>query len=154
MIRWLSALALWLPVPALALSCMPWDVQSAFDEAHASAEGYVVVSGDLVFDPALLPVTDWADQMSVPPRTDIPARLTGFSLDGQGFSQPFDAELTLVIACAGPWCASAEPGPSLAFLKQTEGVWVLDQGPCGGFLFGRPDPEMLAWVAETFAGTR
>lgn len=151
MIRWLWAVAASVPLPALALSCMPWDVDSALRETRAGDAAYRVVSGDLDFDPALLPVTDWANQMAVPPRTEIPARLTGFSVSKEGFTVPFDAEITLVIGCAGPWCASAEPGPSLAFVQHTETGWVLEQGPCGGFHFARPDADMLAHVAGFFA---
>lgn len=154
MIRWLAACAAWLPLPALALSCMPWDVENAFTEADESAEAYVVVSGDLAFDVDMLPVVDWSDQIAVPPFTEIPARLTGFSLTSEGFSAPFEAEVTLKIGCAGPWCASAQPGPSLAFLKQTPAGWVLAQGPCGGFYFGDPAQDVLARVAVMYAGAQ
>ena len=133
---------------------MPWDVGSAFEAARDSDEAYAVVTGDLSFDPDLLPVVDWADQVSVPARTDIPARLTGFSLVFEGFNAPFDAEITLQIGCAGPWCASAAPGPSLAFLKQTRAGWVLEQRPCGGFYFGDPAANITARVKALYAAAQ
>jgi hypothetical protein len=150
-VRAVAILLALLPMPALALSCMPWDVENAFSEAVESNDAYVVVSGDLRFDPDALPVTDWANQMDTPPSTSIPAHLDGMSLTAEGFNQPFDLPVTLKIGCAGPWCASAKPGPSLAFLKATPDGWVLEQGACGGFYFGAPEPGMLDRVKELLA---
>lgn len=147
-----SGLVALLPLPALALSCMPWGLSDAYDEAEASSEEYVVVEGDLSFDTEALPKTEWDNQMATPQSTDIPARLHGMSLSTNGFSIPFDAALTLRIGCAGPWCAGAAEGPVLAFLRRETSGYVLVRGPCGGMLFDRPDADQLDWVVDRLNG--
>lgn len=149
--KFLAVLAALAPAPALALSCVPWGVPDAYAKADQSADAYVVVEGILSFDPELLPVTDWDNQMATPSRTELPARLTGRSLTRAGFSGPFDAPVVLQINCAGPWCPRPQQGDALALLKRAGGTYTLTQGACGGMLFGAPSPESRAWLVEQFA---
>lgn len=153
MIRWAAiAPAVLAPMQAAALSCAPYFVQNAFTEAAESADPYVVVEGELSFDTGELPQTDWANQEQTPPRTKINARLKGYSLAEGGFNEPFRANLTLIVTCAGPWCPNPQPGLALAFLQRTEAGYELVQGPCGGFLFSNPDFQMIRAVEICFAG--
>ncbi len=153
MIRWaVLALALLAPVQAAALSCAPYFVQNAYTEAAESPDPYVVVEGELSFDTSKLPKTDWTKQDQTPPRTKIKARLKGYSLAQDGFTEPFRANLTLIVACAGPWCPRPQPGLALAFLKRTDVGYELLQGACGGFLFSDPDFQMIRTVETCFAG--
>lgn len=141
------------PVPALALSCLPYPIEAAWTDAAQSSQSYVVVHGTLRFDPAMLPRTDPANAAMTPPRTQIPAHLSGRLLGEGGFATPVDLDLTLVVLCYGPWCAGAADGAdALAFLRETPAGYVLEVNPCGGFLFGAPTPEMTQRVADCFLG--
>ncbi len=152
MIRALAICAALLPAPASALSCMAWTVESAFSEAEASEETYIVVKGDLSFDPDRLPKTNWANQAATPARTEIASDIQGLALTERGFTEPVETDLTLQIDCAGPWCPSPAPGPALVFLERSETGYKLVQGACGGFYFGAPTPEMLKGVHQCFTG--
>ena len=146
-------LACTLPLPAWALSCMPHTVEGAYAEADAAAERFVVVRGVLEFDKRLLPKVDFARQMDTPPMTLIPARLRGEALRKDGFTAPFVRELTLAVACYGPWCAQPESGKEvLAFVEQGTAGDVLATNPCGGYLFAEPSAELIRRVQACFAG--
>ena len=145
-------LALLLPVQAVALSCTPHYIEDAYNEAAASLDTYVVVRGDLRFDPNDLPEVDFAKQDEVPPETRIRARLTGQSLTQRGFLQPFAQDITLTVQCAGPWCAKPKQGAHLAFLRQASEGYELVTHPCGAFAFAKPTPQMLDKVHACFTG--
>ena len=151
----LTALALCLPSPALALSCMPYDAVLAYHDAAKSDDSYVVVLGDLTFDDGKLPVTDWEHQQDTPPDTLFQGTLTGHSLTHDGFTAPFDRTIRINVQCFGPWCSSLTPDIDyLTFLKQTDSGYLLEVNPCGGFAFGTPSQQVTDQIAACFRGER
>ncbi len=146
-------LCLALPVPAQALSCLPWHVEDAFQAADASEDTYVIVTGTLDFAAADLPQVDWARQSEVPPETRAPARLRGFVLGGAGDKVPFDEPLQMIIQCAGPWCPQLTPGAEyMAFVNTARQPYELRIGACDGMAFQSPDANMRARVQTCFDG--
>ena len=124
-----------LPVQALALSCMKPSVTRTFKEIHAAPETYIIVEGRLTLDVSKLPKTDLTNQ-SPPELTRVPAILSGTSLSRAGFNAPFVRDITLEVACFGPWCGGAQNGMEvLAFLKRTAKGYTLAITPCGGHVF-------------------
>ncbi len=105
----LLLICLVLPVQALALSCMKPSVTRTFKEIHAAPETYIIVEGRLTLDASKLPETDLTNQ-SPPELTRVPAILSGTSLSRAGFDAPFAREITLEVACFGPWCGGAQNG--------------------------------------------
>lgn len=151
--RWLALLLTFLPVPALALSCLPHGVTDAYLEADASADGYVPVLGTLQFDAAAVPKVDWDKQGDVPALTRIPAVFKGHALTQRGIDLSLETDVTLEVKCSGPWCPSPKPGPVLAFLRKTgEKSYAVSTNACGGFLFGKPAPEQIGAVKDCLAG--
>ena len=145
--------ALVLAGPATALSCLPHDAAATYQRLDAAEDAYVAVHGTLDFDAAALPQTDWADQRATPPETRIPARLRGKALGQDGFTHSFDAAVTLVVKCFGPWCAQPPVGAEVvAFVQQDAEGPVLTVDPCGGDAFFDPAPEVLETVKQCFKG--
>ena len=136
-------LALLSPLPALALSCVAADVETSFARHDAAEETYVVVHGRLTFEQTALPKGMLPDKKP-PELTRVPAHLRGSSLTEAGFVLPFDHDLTLEVACLGPWCGSAGNGRSvLAFVRKGAEGFAIEVSPCGGALFEEPKPAML-----------
>jgi hypothetical protein len=139
--------------PAMALSCLPTDVARTFTNLDAAEEVYVVVHGTLTFDEARLPKTNWEDQAATPAETPIPARLSGRSLTHEGFTAPFDRNITFDVRCLGPWCASAASGSDvLAFVEYREGQYLFSLGPCYANAVFDPDPAQLDQAVSCLAG--
>ncbi len=125
-------LALTAAGPAAALSCMQADPQADFRRAAADDRSWIVVDGEMRFDEDLLPKTDLGAQA---PRdaVEIPARIAGQGLSKEGFTIPFDRDITLRATCAGPWCASpASDTRYLAFLLKEGDGYVALASPCPG----------------------
>lgn len=152
--RSLLALALAaLPLPALALSCLPHSLEASYQEAAQAEETYVVVHGRLTFDAEDLPEVDLQNQQNTPAMTRIDARLEGMSMRHSGFDLPFEQNVTIALECYGPWCAQAQTGQDvLAFLRKEAEGYVLATNPCGGMLFHAPDTDMLDRVQACFDG--
>ncbi|MCP5039362.1 MAG: hypothetical protein GY945_17360 [Rhodobacteraceae bacterium] len=139
--------------PALALSCMPYSPQQAFQDASASPDAYVIVHGRLEFNPADLPVVDMERQMDTLPDNYLNASLTGFSLTGAGFNARFVRQIKVNVQCYGPWCASLTPGHDyLTFLKKDGHRYLLETNPCSGFAFADPSDELLHDIYRCLLG--
>ena len=154
MIRYAAiALALLLQTsPGLALSCLRPDVARSYAEAAASDRQYVVVHGTLSFRESRLPQAVGNDS---PPMTEIRARLTGKALSRTGFDHEFDRNITLRVACFGPWCGGAASGePYLGFIERGPDGYALEVTPCGGLAFANPTDDMLGQVVRCFQGER
>ena len=146
------SLAALLPLPALALTCLPHSVEATYQRAEKAEESYLVVHGRLTFDAGALPDNGTGTQ-NPPKMTRVPARLSGMALSKGGFDVPFEQPLTLEVACYGPWCGSAEEGDVLAFVERSpQDGYLLESNPCGGNLFAAPKPAMLKQVQTCFAG--
>lgn len=151
--RFLVALLAVLPMPALALSCLPYGVTDAYLEADISGDAFVPVLGKMQYDAAAVPQVDWKKQGEVPPLTRIPAVFTGHALTERGVDMPLTTDVMLEVKCSGPWCPSPKPGPVLAFLRKTgETSYAVSINACGGFLFGTPAPEQISAVKDCLAG--
>ncbi len=127
-----------LPLPLLALSCVPHGVTDAYRKAAQSEDLYVVVRGTLRFDEKKLPRGDHSGQTSTPQRTVIPAEIEGVALGPSGLRKARKYKIRLIVSCAGPWCPRPEAGDALAFLRREGKRYVLEAAPCGAFLFNRP----------------
>jgi hypothetical protein len=141
-----------LPLPAFALSCLPYGVTDAYLEAEAAEEGYVPVLGTLEFAPDLLPKPNLESQQDTPPLTLVPASFEGDALNIRGVDTPFATDVVLEVRCFGPWCPSPEPGPVLAFLRKTSHSYVLATNSCGGFLFSAPTQPQIEQLRDCLAG--
>lgn len=137
----------------MALSCLRPDVATTFNSLDEQPTPYVLVHGELTFDSALLPVTDWIKQDAIRRETDIPARLPGQSLTRQGFTAAFDKEITLSVGCVGPWRALARSQSDvLAFVGYRDGSYVLALDPCDFTAFFDADDATLDAVAACMRG--
>lgn len=142
--------ALLAPVPALALSCLPYSHTQAFLDADASADNYLVVLGRLDFDSGNLPRTDGVTEAR---GATFSAQATGNSLSYAGFITPFRQSITVHIDCAGVWCGGLEAGHRyLMFLRQTGGGYRLDQMLCETNAFYEPTPDMEADIVTCMQG--
>lgn len=153
MIRALAVVAALVPGMAQALSCMPHSIEAAYLDAKKSPSKFHVVRGTLTFDMKRLPKVDWNNQMATPKMTKIRATLSGKSFDGKGFTYPFNSNVTLKVACFGPWCAEPKSGKDvIAFVENGKHGPVVATDPCGGFLFQNPRPDMLRSLRKCHAG--
>ncbi|MEP3636695.1 MAG: hypothetical protein ABJN14_05460 [Paracoccaceae bacterium] len=149
---WRVLLLCFLPMPALALSCIPYGIQDAYLDAVESPEAYVIVRGKLTFDTSMLPKVDWNQQDKVPPVTNISARISGVHLGSFGKRASFSKDITLSIRCFGPWCGGAHEGDVVAFLRRDDTRYVLETDPCGGFLFAAPNAEHMRSLQQCLDG--
>lgn len=145
-----TLLALVAPLPALALSCVVPSVTNSFQEVQEDPRDYLVVHGRLTLDHKALPGDGRLDQ-DKPEMTMVPAHLTGKSLTQAGFEVPFEHDITLEVACFGPWCGDAENGTDiLAFVRRDDSGYALAINPCGGHQFLNPDAKQLRAVHRCF----
>jgi hypothetical protein len=138
--------------PALALSCIAPSVERSFDWASASEESYVIVHGRLTVDEIALP-RGGNGEFQPPEMTKVPAILLGKSLNLDGFKVPFDQEITLEVACFGPWCGSVRNGEDvLAFVRKDGARYAMGVNPCGGTIFSAPSRKLLKTVKACLRG--
>lgn len=149
--RALVFLLVW-PGMASALSCLPPDVAGDYHRAAESRDVFIVVHGQLSFDPSGLPKTDFDNPLPERPVTDLPARLVGTALGDAGFDRPFAADVTLRAQCFASWCAQPQPGEVLAFLKREGRGYVVLTDPCGTMTHPDPSQEDLARVVACHRG--
>ncbi|MCK8464689.1 hypothetical protein MUY35_12585 [Aliiroseovarius sp. S1339] len=153
--RWVALLlAVAVPLPAMALSCMPYNAISAYRDAAKSSDDYVVVLGDLRFDTRKLPKVDWNNQEDTKPDNHLTGRITGKSLTRKGFTNAFERQIDINVQCLGPWCAGLAQGTHLVFLKRENGAYLLETNPCGGFAHGDPTPAVLKKIEGCMRGER
>lgn len=150
--RWLVALLAFVPLPALALSCLPHGVTDAYLAAEAAEDSYIPVLGTFTFDEGLMPKEDWDNQQDVPPTTLVPAAFDGVALTQRGIDLPFRADVVLEVTCFGPWCPSPRSGPALIFLRRTVHSYVASTDACGGYVFGAPTEAQVQEVRDCLAG--
>lgn len=145
-------LAMFAPLPALALSCVAPLVERTFHEAKEAAAEYLIVHGRLTLDQRKLP-SDGTTHSNPPKMTMVPATLNGLSLNKSGFHVPFDQNITLEVACFGPWCGSVANGADvLAFVRRDNGHYALGINPCGGHVFAPAKPAQLKQAKQCFTG--
>ena len=150
--QWLGIVLALVPIQAKALSCVPWGVTDAYLQADSAPASYIVVFGDLTFNPALLPQVDPERQGETPPLTQIPASFAGQAVVARGADVSFSANITLEVQCFGPWCAQPVPGKVLAFVRQDGDGYVVQDNPCGGHLFMDPRRDQIRQVRQCMRG--
>ena len=122
---------------AMALSCLRPDVARTYAEAAEAEAAYVVVHGELDFEPGDMPPAEGTEP--APKSRELRATLHGKGLTQGGFDTPFTRPITLEAQCLGPWCAQAEPGVEvLAFVETAGDGYRLTITPCGGMAFQEP----------------
>lgn len=138
-------------VQAQALSCLRPDPVATFQRLAAAPESYFVLYGQLTFDQADLPPGVSQDQMRTP--DPIAARFTGKGLTREGFTNPYESDVTLQIGCAGPWCGSARRGvDAIYFVEATDPPVTMQAGPCGGMIFEEPSEAVLDMLTSCMQG--
>lgn len=137
--------------PVFALSCVQPNVADSFREAVAASEDYVVVYGILKFDDRLKPEPDFSSIDAE--GTKIPARLEGKALNKSGFRADFMQDVTLDLACFGPWCGDAKSGVKyLAFLRKSGSEYVFTADPCGSWAFQDASRAQLEQARQCMRG--
>jgi hypothetical protein len=146
-------LALLAPLPVHALSCLPPDVVRSYKEVDATPERWGAVVGRLDFDESRLPKPTWDSDPNVPPETRLRAQLVGHSLGPDGWTHPFQGNVTLVVQCWGPWCATPQSGQRvLVFLQRVARGHLAFADPCGTRFFPRPRRADLDRLQDCFRG--
>lgn len=138
--------------PAWALSCMSTNVATDYAYAAASDAAYIVVSGDLFFDMSKLPDTSKNRTSRMGTSTEIKGWLKGKSLTQDGFTKPFERDVTLRVSCLGPWCGTIAKGAHLTFLKQEGRSWVIEVSPCPSLTYADPTPDQESMLLACFRG--
>lgn len=145
------AASLLIPAQAFALSCVEPTVASSYAAATTSEDSFLLSTGTLTFDVSLLPRSKGLGDKPAN-RTRIPATVKGNAFLGQGFDQPFETNVELVVECVLSWCGSIEPGVEhLLFLREGKASYELSLPACGGTTFANPTPEMLNEVKTCFS---
>lgn len=143
------AASLLIPAQAFALSCVQPTIEFSYAAAADSDETYLLGTGTLVFDQALVPLST-AGVVLPKQVTRIPATISGKAFSGAGFDQDFEANVEMVVRCLQTWCpAISSEKEHLVFLKEGETSYELAIDPCGG-TFPEPTPAMLDQVLTCF----
>lgn len=143
------ALALALPAPAAALSCMRPDVRRAYQSAAKSPDTYLIVQGSVDFNSARLPKS----ARSAGKQTLIPARLTGRAVTPGGYSGWLDRKITLRVTCVSEWCGSLPANSEmLMFLRQSAAGYTLDVSPCPTRFFPNPPASLIKQLRSCMSG--
>ena len=151
--RWIVLAAMLLATPAFSLSCVPADPVRDFKAAADSPLRWGIAVGRIDFDESRLPTVDWNRQTEIPPQTDLRAQMVGHSLGSDGFVRPFQANVTLRVTCAGPWCAQPISGARyLAFIKHEGGKRIVQATPCGAWSYINPPRIFLDRLHTCFVG--
>jgi hypothetical protein len=132
--------ALALATPLQALSCLPADPLATFTAMTDENEPFILLSGQLDFDPADLPA--FIEDDPTPDPAPIAATFTGAELTADGLGEPVTIPASLQITCAGPWCGSASAGQdAVIFASGDLQAVTIYAGPCGGQVFYDPTPQ-------------
>ena len=147
------ALGATLASPAHALSCMPPDVATSYTFAADSEDAYVVLWGELAFDPPALPPQP--DDPNQPmPAQPVMGEFSGKSLIGDGSFRPFESPILIEPVCFGPWCAVyPESGTEMMIfaLQEASGLrFVTD--PCGTTMVPAPSSRDIERVQACHRG--
>ncbi|MDQ2090010.1 hypothetical protein [Marimonas arenosa] len=117
--------------------------------ADQSTDTYVIVLGELDFDVSQLPGNDRPGNKG----RELTAKLHGRIITRTDYSDWIDRPITLNVQCVSAWCGSVPVGEDmLMFLRQSGAGYTLDVGPCGGYVFLRPDHNLIALARNCLAG--
>ncbi|NNE79029.1 MAG: hypothetical protein HKN18_02045 [Silicimonas sp.] len=119
--------------PVQALSCLPPDAVGLYVYARDSDSVYSMVRGKLYYQrEPMRPVPDPTGKDNGV--AESPIRLVGMGLGLDGFTVPFDRDVTLSLTCLGPWCADIPVTGKEVFvtLRHDGDRFVIDQSACNG----------------------
>jgi hypothetical protein len=151
--RWIAVFAMLLASPALSLSCSPPNLVADYKAAAASSENWSVVVGQMTFNEGKLPNVNVSDPDRIPEKTRIRAQFVGHSLDANGFTKPYQSNVTLQVNCLLSWCGGAQSGGRyLAFLKHEGNRRIVFAEPCKANLYRNPSNKDLSRIRNCFVG--
>ena len=134
--------------PASALSCLPTHPVAAFNAVAEADQSFFVLHGEFEFDVKKVP-----DVNAPPLAVTIPTLFKGKLLTGDGFTDDIEVPVTLLLDCAGPWCARMSPKTDyLAYVLKTEDELIFNVDPCYAFAFSNPEAKYIAAVEQCAAG--
>ncbi len=139
----LAALSLILAQPALALSCLRPDVLRQYTDARDSTDLYSMVIGTFAETPEIaIPERDAEGSYPNGTKADTILRFSGRELGSDGFSAPFDGDITVRASCLSVWCASPPVTDAEVFvtLKHADDTLLLELSPC--------PTNALPWTAD------
>ena len=131
---------------AQALSCMAPDPLLQYTQARDSKDLYSMVIGQILpKGPIIAPKQDLDSNRTDTATTTARVRLTGRALANDGFTFPYDQEVTLRLTCLSIWCADPPPTGQEIFLtlRHDGDMRIADIGPCPA--------NALPWSADSEA---
>lgn len=142
------SLGLFASGPVFALSCLKPDVVTQYEAARDSADVYSLVVGTIQSDgPIAIPERSLGGSGDLahhagPKFADTEVRIQGRVLTAQGFTGPFDRDVTLRATCISAWCPSVpDTGREVfAALKHVGEDRVLEISACPS--------NALPWTAD------
>lgn len=149
--RLLAALLL-IPIAsaASALSCLAPDPVRTFLEVDASEDQWGAAVGRLDFNEAALPQVDFDGTVAA--ETWVRAQLVGKTLTRDGWTKPFQGNVSIQVTCAGSWCGQPQSGASyLMFLKREPTRFTAIADPCSNYIFPATR-ENMDRVHQCFTG--
>lgn len=111
--------------------------------AKDSDQSFAVVRGTITGGAAVpRPQIGITPQVRTP--TEGTVRMRGKALSANGFTTPFEAEVTVRLSCLSIWCGGV-PGPQLviAFLKTSESGYQLEMDPCASHIHDQTEAARL-----------
>ena len=151
--------------PVYALSCLRPNIARTFNRVAEAPDVYAMGLGRLEqTGPAVNlpppppdnpPSTPGVEQPVEPfgiPQ-EVPARFAGGFYGLNGLGEDISVEVTVDVTCLAMWCGSfpASDEPVLVFLKQTEGPFRLESGPCEGDFRIAPTEQELSILQSCLA---
>lgn len=138
-----------LPAAAMTPSCGRTDPVELYREAHASADRFVILLGQLQTEEDLAELDNQHEPFVAP--------FTGHQLTSQGFTEPLEAPVEVTHFCDASFlglCGSIMPGrETLLFARQAEdGSLHVTAGPCGQWAQQFVTPEEIEELTACAAG--
>jgi hypothetical protein len=130
---------------AVALTCLPLDLQRSYAWADEREEPFVIALGSLARTGPDTPDGPASDNPQGRASYSFPARFEGRLAGSDGFTAERVFDVTVEVQCRSAWCG----GDSLSdyglyfFRQDAEDAHALEAGLCGGFFFDNPTEHQL-----------
>lgn len=125
--------------PAIALSCMPADIEQSYKAAMESELAYGIFYGSIDIDDVEQPSKDGRPQ----PYT---ARgvITAQEIQATGLSESFEHEVIVDVQCMGEWCGSASDVTEVVFFAHIDeqSNVTIEESACPQWVFGNANGEV------------
>ncbi|MEM6308255.1 MAG: hypothetical protein AAF701_09750 [Pseudomonadota bacterium] len=112
------------------LSCVPPSAQAMYTYADASDTRYLPVVGTFTVSKDTVQSEQTLEHSHK--GNNFTAQFSGKALTQQGFHAPFDTDVSVQIACAGPWCGHLPTDFGMLTLleQRDDDTYRLLLGPC------------------------